>query len=550
MSASIWNPGTAVLAPEAGQLLTNADGTGVVDSTAAWYALLHYCIPRKLKAVIPGGTYLVSGTLADAVYAEGSLYIECLGEVIINVSASSTPFSILIPCNTTAINNSVISGGRLVLNLNNVCANGVYLRHSGGTGGTVLWGPITVTNAKNTFDVDEENQGLLVYGKYVDVTINNAIINGVDRVRNPSGVCKGISVSEIMGQVTINSPHVSNVMAGPGASQDADAIAVFGFDSALNPALLYRREGNCQINNPVIVDPQGRAIKLQVGQSEVNNPRVYRKNVVSFATADIDAQIGGVHTINNPVIEWRKNGAVSPVAAGSYPIALQCKSPDKENIMQVIGGVFSSEILADKIVSVISGASAAATSVRVSDLICTPLAGLTAPMGTRGIVDVSVTDIQTATGNLHLTVNGVRASQSGAPIIGYVSNTANASKFSFDAYDNVNTAADNANSSVLGKNSGTTITQVNKFSLRDNTGFRDFLDAWVFDTRALAVGTRFTYTRATSTVTNGPVIAAGTYCDVECLGLGFSGNRKVRITVDNAGTMTCHYTQSGVWGTI
>lgn len=550
MSASIWNLGTTIVAPEAGQLLANADNTGVVDSTTAWYALLNYCIPRKLKAIIPGGVYTVSDVLTDAIYSAGDLYIECLGQVVINVNPAATRFKTLISCNTTEINNSVITGGRLVLNLNNICANGVYLRHAGDTGGTVLWGPITVTNAKNNYGVDEENQGLLVYGKYVDVTINDAIINGVNRVRNPTGVCKGISVSEIMGQVTINSPQVSNVLAGPGASQDADAIVVFGFDSALNPSLLYRREGYCQINNPVIIDPQGRAIKLQVGQSEINNPRIYRKNVVAFATADIDVQIGGIHTVNNPDIEWRKNGATSPVAAGSYPFALQCKSPDKENSMRVIGGTFRSEVLADKIVAAISGASAATSHVQVSDINCIPLAGLSSPMGTRGIVDISITDIQSATGNFNLTVNGVRASQSGAPIIGYVSNTANASKFSFSAYDNVNTAADNATSYVLGKNSGTTLTQTAKFHLKDNTGFRDFLDAWVFDVRALSIGTKFSYTRATSTVTNGPVIAAGAYCDVECLGMLTNGTRRARITVDNGGTMTCHYTQTGAWGTI
>jgi hypothetical protein len=76
------------------------------------------------------------------------------------------------------------------------------------------------------------------------------------------------------------------------------------------------------------------------------------------------------------------------------------------------------------------------------------------------------------------------------------------------------------------------------------------MSTFTFNTQTLADGCRFTYVRATSTVTNGPVIAAGTYVDVECLGSINGTSRKVRMTVDNAGTMDEWYTQSGVWGVI
>ena len=72
-----------------------------------------------------------------------------------------------------------------------------------------------------------ENQALLVYGRYTSVTMRDTIVDGVDRTNTTGGACKGVSISEVDGQVTLHQPRVSRVLC-TGGTADADGIAVFG----------------------------------------------------------------------------------------------------------------------------------------------------------------------------------------------------------------------------------------------------------------------------------------------------------------------------------
>lgn len=547
----------ASLIASGSQVLTGADRTGVADSTAAFKSLADLCIPVGARQVWPGGRYKVSGPITSDSYATGSLHIECDGDVTIEVDPACAAFSKLIACYTTAINNSTISGGRLTLELSNKCANGIYLRHAGTDGGYVDWGKVTVKNAKNVMldglgqPLVEENQALLVYGRYTSVSICRPIVDGVDRLRNPNGACKGISVSEVVGLVTITDPWVARVMAGPGASQDADGIAVFGYDSAGNPSLYAKREGQLVITNPVIIDCQGRSIKTQISESTITSPRIYRKGVVAFATADIDHQVGGVHVITDPSFDWRKNGATSPVPIGFYAISMQARSSTSENRFTVRGGTLLSAVSVTRAVFVTIGATALDISVSVEGMEAIAVDGLATALYSSGFVEFYGNQVEAATGNTHFRLHGNRMAQGGGALLAMSGNTlANASKLSVDLVGNVNTGADNTANKVLSQLSGTVVTQMRSLLTRDNTGFTDYRGTWVFDTQTLPVGTKFTYDRASSTVTNGPTIAAGTYVDVECLGAMTATTRKVRMTVANGATMDEHYTQTGTWGAI
>ena len=121
-----------------GRILLGVDRTGITDCTAAMLAFFDACIPTGLRAVLPGGTYLVSGPISNAAtIAAGGLQIECIGDVTITVAPAAATFTTLLSCQTTAINSSVIKGGKLTIDLSNRCANGIYLRHYGGDGGSV-----------------------------------------------------------------------------------------------------------------------------------------------------------------------------------------------------------------------------------------------------------------------------------------------------------------------------------------------------------------------------------------------------------------------------
>lgn len=562
MTASLFGLGdTPALSDEEFPTSTNyvAVGDGVTVCTAELKALFDYCIPAKKTAFIMGGHYIVDGPITSDTYADGELNIYCVGEVTIEVAVGSDAFNSLIKCYTTAQNSSVIAGGKLNLILNNICANGIYLRHAATAyGGSVNWGPVYVENAKNNFNINEENQGLLVYGRYTSVLMEHAEVNGVTRIRDTTmsdpgptpvllsndGVCKGISISEIAGQVTLISPKVSNVLAGPDHYKDADGIAVFGLATG---GVYEERLGVLHISNPVIKDCEGRSIKTQISNSTIEAPKIFRSAVIPFATADIDHQAGGTHVINNPGFEWK-----CAVPSTFYALSMQARCTNAPNKFQVTGGYIHSQTAVSYAVFLTVGASALQVDVSIDGMQCVPLSGLATAMFSRGLLEFNAGQVETASGNVHIALRNNKLYQTAAGLLALTGATvANQSKLSFELVGNVNTGANHASNFAYARLGGVVISQVRDFVIRDNSNFASYLGTWVFDARTLSVGTRFTYDRASSTVTNGPVIAAGSYVDVECLGALTGTTRIVRMTVENPATVfTSHYTQTGAWGTL
>ena len=533
-------------------VLQHADPTGVADSTARLKALFDVCIPAATTAVLPAGTYKVSGPMTSSLYAAGSLHIHCAGDVTIEVDAASTAFTTLIFCYTTAINSVSTSGGRLTLNLNSKCSNGLYLRHAGGQGGTVNLGPVTVNDAKeNDGAATAENQGILVFGRYVSVIMESPIVDGVDRT-NAAGVCKGISVSELDGQCEIRSPYVARVMAGPGTS-DADGISVFGYQSG---AGAYDwRNGYAQIIDPVVEDCQGRSIKLQLQDVALWRPRIYRKMVVSLSVPDIDFQLGGDVQVVSPFWDIRKNGATSPLGATYYPLAWQQNCTDRINRCVVSHGTFRSEVAVQYFVAVIPGASALSGSLDLNGMEFISAAGLGSIVGPAAIVSISAAHIAASTGDTHLNVRNCRGNITGYPWIGYsAAPSATNTKFSWSVTNNENLGAVNSFTLPCTNISGTKITNFKLFMCRDNMATSDYLGAMVFDFQTLPVGCRFHYDIATSTDTNAPGAMSGSgVAFVEVLGQysATAGYRTIRVThADANAANTVFYTQTGTWGTI
>jgi hypothetical protein len=477
-----------------------------------------------------------------------------LGDVTINVSGSTPATSALISCYTTSVNNSTIYGGRLTLNLNNRIACGIYLRHDAATSaGSVDWGPITVTNTKELgAAVVNETQALLVFGRYTSVTLRDTIVDGVDRTNTTGGACKGISISEVDGQVTLHEPQVSRVLC-TGGTADADGISVFGRTITTT---LGRRGGTVQIIDPVITDCQGRSIKLQTTEVEVVRPRVNRQNVVSISSgSDIDSQIGGSFLMRDPVFEYRKNGGVSPLGASFTPFSLQQNCTGVVGHQVVVGGVIRTEVQMPRLMFVTVGASALDGQFELIDLDVQSTGGLTGSTVSRAVVEFDAGQVAASTGNTHIAARDVRGNFGGYPFLGYVSYGASvAAKLSWDVRENTNTGS--TESTVFSAVSGSNIPQVSTFMLRDNAGCVDAFAGWTFNYGTLQPGCRFSYDIGSSTATNKPsAMAASGVAVVEVLGsINTSGGRRtIRATVDDASASnSIFFTQypAGGWGTI
>jgi hypothetical protein len=542
-----------------GLVLQDADPTGSVDATPYLKALFDYCIPRGLRAVIPAGTYKVTGPITEggagaaSQIAAGSLHIVCAGDVVLEVLSSATHFQRVITCYTTAINSASVSGGRLTINCNNKAACGLYIRHLGTQGGTIDLGPVEVNDAfdETTPTPVMEVCAIQISGRYTLVKLASPRVVNVDRTV-AGGVCKGISVSELDGPCEITSPYIEGVLAGPGTG-DADGIAVFGYASG---GAYGSKNGYARILNPVIVDCAGRALKFQLTDVFVDRPSIYRQMVVSLNLAEIDFQGGGECVVMQPYIEYRKNGATSPLHADFYVFALQANCTDRPNRFTIKGGTIRSEVSFSKVASLLQAATALNTVVNFDDIEIQPLGTATVAVS-RAFIDVEVGQVQASSAtSVHVGVRNCRANISGFPWIGSTGATSvTASTFSFSCVGNENLGAVDAGTRALLNLSGSTVTTFAKFMIRDNVNTIDYMGTLIFDYQALPVGCRFHYDLATGTDTNAPgsLGASGT-AFVEVLGLAWhtSAYRTVRVSRGNADTATTvFHTQTGAaWGAL
>jgi hypothetical protein len=474
--------------------------------------------------------------------------------VTINVDGATAATSALIQCYTTAVNSSTITGGRLTLNLNNRVATGIYLRHNAASSaGTVRWGPITVTNAKELGSgVTAENQGLLVYGRYVAVSMDHPIIDGVDRTNTGGGACKGISISEVDGQVTLNQPQVARVLC-TGGTADADGIAVFGRTITTSNA---KRGGSVQILEPVVTDCQGRSIKLQTTEAEIVRPRFNRQMVVSIANgSDIDSQTGGTCIVRDPVFDYRKNGATSPFGASFTPISFQQNCTDLANHQVCLGGVIRTDAQLERIAFVTVASGSLSGHAEIAGLDVMSVGGLSGTVASRALVEFNAGQVAASSNKTHIVVRDNRGDFTNVPMLGYISFGASvAAKLSFEVSDNTNTGTTEAK--TFAAVSGSNIPQVASFLVRDNAATVDLFATWTFDYAALMAGCRFAYDIGSSTATNAPgSLGASGVALVEVLGAinSTGGRRTIRVTRDNGGVAnSVFHTQNpaGGWGAI
>ena len=531
-----------------------AVGDGIVDDTVALKAAFDYAIPAAVPVELEG-TYLVSGPIQPyASRASGSAHIICKGNVVINVSGSSTAFRDLFYVETAASNNCSITGGSLSINCNSKAASGITFRHTAATQSGVvnISCPVEVLNCyNNDAAATYENQGIAVIGDYETVVIEQPRVVDVSRA-SVNGACKGISVSGFSGNVTINQPYVKNILTGAG-TVDADGIATFG---KVLGGIAAARGGVANINEPVFVDCQGRSFKSQCSDTTVFRPRVFRKDVVSISQGvDFDFQSGGQSLLIEPYYEYRLNGATSPLGSSFSCVAFQQYLDDKQNTGKSIGGVLRTEVLVNRYALVAHQSTALASYTQVDGLIMEPIGALTTTAIDRAILEFLGDEVGAKSTKTTLVVRNCRG-----PIdtyaIGYTSYDGSAltSKLSFEITGNTGTLA--TARAAFGNLSGTVITAVEKFILRNNYGFRSLVPSgWTFNFNSLAAGNSFTVDIATVSATNAPGWGASGYAFIESLDQWFGTNdQHIRVTVNNAAAAnTVFFTQGGsipTWGTI
>ena len=532
-----------------------AVGDGVTDDTAALKAAFDYAIPAGI-AVELEGSYAISGPIQPyASRTSGSAHIICKGRVAIDVSLVATPFRDLFYLETSEANSCSITGGALTVNCNNRAASGITFRHNSAVrDGTVnVSCPVEILNCyNNDAAATYENQAILVFGEYETVVIDRPRVVNVSRT-SANGVCKGISIAGFSGVVTINQPYAATVLAGPGTA-DADGIATFG---KIIAGAFGARAGIVNINEPTCVDCQGRSIKSQCSDTTIFRPRVFRQNVVSiFNGVEFDFQTGGQSLLIEPYYEYRLNGSVSPIGGSFSCVAFQQFLNDKQNTGKSIGGVLRTEVLVPRYAVAIFQPTALAAYTEVSGLVVEPIGALTTTAIGRALIEFDAATVGAKSSKSVFAVRNCRG-PIGTFALGYTSYDSSdlSTKLSFTITDNTNVLA-TAVFPAFRNLSGTVITQVENFVIRNNSNFTSIMPAgWKFNFNSLTVGSSFTVDLTTVVATNAPAWGSSGYAFIECLDQWFGANSlHIRVTVNDASVAnTVFFTQGGVtptWGTI
>lgn len=531
-----------------------AVNNGIADDTTALKAAFDYAIPLGIPVQLEG-KYLISGPIQPyATRASGELHIICKNNVQITVNPASSAFSDVLYFGTTAINNATIVGGNLTIDGANKAARGVTIRHDGANGGFV-----TISarlSISNIFElgaaVTRENEALSIYGDYVRVVIEQPYISGVQRTNTAGGACKGISISAFTGEVVINQPYVRNVLVPSLATADADGIATFGKTSG---GTYSTRSGKVVVNEPTFVDCQGRSFKSQCSDTTVFRPRVYRQMYVSIQqSADFDFQFGNGLVIE-PQYVYRLNGAISPLGTSHSCVSFQQVLDDAPMYAKSVGGVLMTEVLVPRYSTVVQQSGSLYSESEVAGLRVVPIGALATTAISRAVIETDISTTVAKTAKTKLVVKNVSG-----PIqcygIGYTGYTTGSltAKFTWEVTDCYNTLSVTGSARPFNALSGSSVTAVESFLMRNNFGFRDLLTPWTFTFNTLVPGCVFTVDIANVTATGAPGWGASGYAVIEVITCWFSDTDKaIRVTKDDATVAnTVFYTQNGgaTWGTI
>lgn len=526
------------------------DGIGddTIPLSKAWATMVTASVPL----VLTKSCTITSPIGSDATAATASVLVRVVGSVTWTVDAASAAFSFVVRTESTAAGNCIVVGGTWSIVGNNKAGTGIYYRHyaasqSGRVQITakIICRSLTENNAAAT----HESGGIICIGDFANVHIMGADVDGVTRTNSSGGACSGIAISEVSGNILIDNPTVKNVLTGP-SNVDADGIKCF------NKLTSGRRVGTIKINNPVMADNQGRHIKTQSESAVVLNPKLVRQLVVSITqSVDIDFQeCGGV--VVDPEIEYRKNGATSPLGTSHSPIAASFNLSGVSGTVKVIGGTYRADVQTNRIMSVNCITSADKIYAAIDGLVCVTLDPAITSLFTRSVLEVGNMDTLLARADdADLIVKNITGPIGCLPI-GYTSYTSGGSPGTYlycEASNISNTGAVTTQRPFYNL-SGNAVVEYKGFLIRDNLNIQPsfFGSTLTFDFQKLVPGCRFYCDIANNTITRGPAWGATGFGFIEVLdGCSFMNaratDRTVRAQVAGSGTMYTTHNGGVTW---
>ncbi len=262
---------------------------GLSDYTKIFSAFISYIFFNKVRGELSAGEFDVSSLLLASSSA-GELKLTCtIGLCTLNYTGPVIG-SLLQLLNA---DNIYLSG--LKVKANNLVSTAVDFR-------TTLSGDANISNCeftdlKQNTGITTASRGLLIFGSYSNIKINDVKVSNVSRV-DPLLSCSGIVVSELVGICDISECEVKNIQFI--SDKDADGIKVFGDTSLPNTEF---QSGKAYIYNNKLTDCLGRFVKSQTGDTQVfNNTMILSDGVtIMDGFAGVDMQSGNGNITENTI---------------------------------------------------------------------------------------------------------------------------------------------------------------------------------------------------------------------------------------------------------
>lgn len=302
-----------------------ATGDGVTDDLAAINNAFAELISRGRGTLLfPSGTYLITGSIGNQNFAGNTqqINIAVVGEegTVINVNPAS---GINVALNLYFSDLQSCEVRNLRLQLNDLCARGIYIRSSGAIRrAQVDRCEVLDSKGVNLAGVTESVQPIsITSGAFgFNAAVTNCLVQNVTRAK--AGLaCQGIVIVGFESAVIQNN-NINNVRHSGLAGDliDADGIVVF----SLNTAGVYSRS-QAFISGNSIRNCEGRFVKLQTnGSAVVANNLMRIDSVIDLITSfiGVDSQVANASVTNN------KFYLLSAYTGGSSGAAISLSSPD------------------------------------------------------------------------------------------------------------------------------------------------------------------------------------------------------------------------------
>jgi len=495
---SWWELDSRKVRPEMFGVFTNPTVTTATMLAGNTFATI------KKRPIIYSAEYVVNGHVTDYVNHLGrELHIETENNPKITVDPTAVAFPVLFFMESNVrVNHSIRGGSPLVIDCNNKCGSGIWLRHmEAANGGSVVFeSEVRVYNLLMPVAGAISASGITAIGRYDYIKMNRPVVEEVARSQS-AGECAGISLSGFAGRVELHSPETSYIYSGgetsPGVPwTDADGIKCFGHQIGTTN---NRRLGSVRIYGAVFRNCQGRSYKDQCGDSIIMNPVVERRanasdsaDTASPQAVEFDFQFGGGR-VENARLEYYKDGATSPITAASHTIFAFQQMCDNASMH---GAAINTTVLTEvEITRVALHNCMAGTQdnvTQISGLEIIGINGFAASTIDRAILECEPLKIEAAAGTSHMIVTDCHGAMDVGPI-GYTGFTTGdlTAKWSWEI-DRCSTSLLVAGNQTRGifNLSGNQVTAFRSFMLGDNPGYRSLYQNWSVCLKRMRAGTK------------------------------------------------------------